>query len=132
MKKNGQYVGVDEKYIPEEEKYVDNEANEEIKGKINEELSSFTNYITDNDTKENIKKAGKKGLKIAKRIGIGYIIFLVIIVIMAISTFVFVFINIIKINKRVDKGLNVSNSFIDEAPVQMDENNNNQILNVYR
>ena len=23
MKKNGQYVGVDEKYIPEEEKYVD-------------------------------------------------------------------------------------------------------------
>ena len=45
MKKNGEYVGVDEKYIPEEEKYVDNETNKEIKDSINDGLRSVKDYV---------------------------------------------------------------------------------------
>ena len=85
MKKNGQYVGVDEKYIPKEEKYVDNETNKEIKDSINDGLSQIKNYVTDKDNQEKMKKTGRKGLKILKGIGIGYIIFFGIIVILAIS-----------------------------------------------
>ena len=61
MKKNAQYVGVDEQFIPEEEKYVDNETNEEIKDSINDGLCSIKDYVTDKDNKEKIKKSGKKG-----------------------------------------------------------------------
>ena len=49
MKKNGQYVGVDEKYIPEDEKYVDNETNKEIKDAVNDGLNSVKNYLTDEE-----------------------------------------------------------------------------------
>lgn len=59
MKKNGEFVGVDEKFIPEEEKYVD----ESILGNKAE-------------TEEKIKGYVKKGGKIAKKIGIGYLCFL--------------------------------------------------------
>ena len=31
MKKNNQYVGVDEKYIPDDEKYIDDKNNEKTK-----------------------------------------------------------------------------------------------------
>ena len=60
MKKNGEYVGVDEKYIPEEEKYVDNETNKEIKDSINDGLRSVKDYVTDGDNQKEIKKTCKK------------------------------------------------------------------------
>ena len=52
MKKNGQYVGVDEKYIPEEEKYVDNSVNSEIKDLVNDGIKSTKNYVSDKDNQE--------------------------------------------------------------------------------
>ena len=66
MKKNGQYVGVDEKYIPDEEKYVDNETNKEIKDAVNDGLNSVKNYLTDEENQKKIKKTGVRVFKIAK------------------------------------------------------------------
>ena len=74
MKKNGEYVGVDEKYIPEEEKYVDNETNKEIKDSINDGLRSVKDYVTDGDNQKEIKKTCKKSLKFLKGVGIVYLI----------------------------------------------------------
>lgn len=96
MKKNGQYVGVDEKYIPEDEKYVDNETNKEIKDSINDGLLSVKNYITDKDNQAKFKKTGKKGLKILKGVGIGYLIFFGFVFIMIITIFIMVFVNMFR------------------------------------
>lgn len=57
MKKNEQYVGVDEKFIPEEEKFVDNNLNGE-------------------------KSVGKKRLKLVKEIGIGGFVFSCVIIVL--------------------------------------------------
>lgn len=73
MNKNGQYVGVDEKYIPEEEKYVDNTLNGEIKDALNDGVKSVKNYVSKDENKEKIKHAGKKALKVGKGIAIGYL-----------------------------------------------------------
>lgn len=73
MNKNGQYVGVDEKYIPEEEKYVDNTLNGEIKDALNDGVKSVKNYVSKDENKEKIKNTGKKALKVGKGIAIGYL-----------------------------------------------------------
>lgn len=65
MKKNGEYVGVDEKFIPEDEKYVD----ESLLG-----------------NKEETKKTIKK---VAKGFGIGYLVFIVIFLVIFIGMFIF-------------------------------------------
>ena len=52
MKKNSQYVGVDEKYIPEDEKYVDDDINNELKEIVNDGIKYTKNYLSDKD-KEN-------------------------------------------------------------------------------
>lgn len=111
MKKNGDYVGVDEKYIPEDEKYVDNSANEEIKDSVNDGLRSVKDYITKKDNQEKFKNAGKKGLKIAKNIGIGYLVFIGLIFVIVITVFVLVFSQIFKVGNKID---NTSNSIQDK------------------
>ncbi len=103
MKKNGQYVGVDEKYIPEDEKYVDNVTNNELKDTINNGMRSVNNYITDKDNQEKIKNTGKKGLKVLKGLGIGYLVFIGIVLLLVISIFVLAFTTVAKMtNKTVD------------------------------
>ena len=67
MKKNGEYVGVDEKFIPEDEKYVD----ESLLGNKEE-------------SKRKIKKT-------AKTIVIGYIIFVILIFALFIGIGIFMF-----------------------------------------
>lgn len=79
MKKNGEYVGVDEKFIPEDEKYVD----ESLLG--------------------NKEESTKKIKKVAKGIGIGYLIFLSIIIIIIVGGFIFAGSIIFKIGKTADK-----------------------------
>ncbi|NCA96434.1 MAG: hypothetical protein EOM74_05585 [Methanomicrobia archaeon] len=103
MKKNGEYVGVDEKFVPKDEKYVDNETNEELKGVINDGIKSATGYVSDKDNQEKIKKAGKKGLKIAKGIGIGYLALICFIVIVFVTIFTFGIVNMIKTSQEFDK-----------------------------
>lgn len=80
MKKNGQYVGVDEKYIPKDEKYVDNDLNSEIKDDLHNMYKGAKGYVSDKDNQEKMKNVGKKGLKVLKGVGIGYIVFFGIIV----------------------------------------------------
>ena len=67
MKKNSQYIGVDEKFIPEDEKYVDDSL---LGGK---------------------EKTKKVIGKTAKVIGIGYLIYAVIFLVIFIAVFVMVF-----------------------------------------
>ena len=82
MSKNGQYVGVDEKYIPEDEKYVDNNLNNEIKNDVHNMYQGAKEYVSDKDNQEKMKNAGKKSLKIAKGLGIGYLVFVGIVIVM--------------------------------------------------
>lgn len=120
MKKNGQYVGVDEKYIPEEEKYVDNSVNSEIKDLVNDGIKSTKNYVSDKDNQEKIKNTGRKGLKILKGVGIGYLIFIGLIILMVIVTFVIVFSNFFKMDRQSDKLFNEVTNIIDKV----DDSNN--------
>ena len=58
MKKNGQYVGVDEKYIPEEDKYVDESLlgpTSEIRDGIKSGVNKVKEYVQDADNQEKIK-----------------------------------------------------------------------------
>lgn len=114
MKKNGQYVGVDEKYIPEDEKYVDNSTNSEIKDTVNRGINAAKDYVTDKDNQEKFKRTGKKGLKILKGIGIGYLAFFAFVIVMVIVVFIIVFSNFFKINKRVDDINNRATEIIDK------------------
>lgn len=132
MKKNGEYVGVDEKYIPEEEKYVDNETNREIKDSINDGLRSVKNYVTDKDNQEKFKKTGKKGLKVLKGLGIGYLVFIGIVIVLVVSVFVIVFVNMAKMNDRADDVYDQAGSIIDKVTDEMNDNsstNNNNNSN---
>ena len=101
MKDNGQYVGVDEKYVPEDEKHVDNTLNGEIKNDLHNAYQGAKNYVSDKDNQEKMKNAGRKGLKIAKGLGIGYLIFVGIIFIMVLVGVIFVFSQFLKIKAEV-------------------------------
>lgn len=125
MKKNGQYVGVDEKYIPEEEKYVDNEINGEIKDSINDGLRSVKNYVSDKDNQQKFKNTGKKGLKILKGIGIGYLALIGFIIVMVIVIFVIVFVTMGKTNNKTDEIINQASSIIDKVTDEIDDNSDN-------
>ena len=95
MKRNGQYVGVDEKYIPEDEKYVEE------------------SIYSDSEIREGINKAkpyAKKGLKIAKNVGIAYLIFVGVIFLFVIAMFIFVISNFFRINDKMDDQFNKINS----------------------
>ncbi len=85
MNKSGQYVGVDEKYIPEEEKYVDNTLNDEIKGTLRDGVRSIKNYVSKDENKEKIKNTGKKVLKVGKGIAIGYLTIWIFVILIALT-----------------------------------------------
>ncbi len=103
MNKNGEYVGVDEKYIPEEERYVDNTLNGEIKETIRDGVRSAKNYISKEENKEKIKNAGKKALKVGKGIAVGYIAFWVFCVSLALIAFIAIFISSFSTSNRIKK-----------------------------
>lgn len=118
MKKNGQYVGVDEKFIPEEEKFVNNNLNDEIKGDMHDMYKGAKEYVSDKDNQEKMKNVGRKGLKIAKGIGIGYLAFVGIVIVMVILIFGLVFTQFFKIGKQSeqikDSATNIINNRIDK------------------
>lgn len=90
MKKNGEYVGVDEKYIPEDEKYVD----ESLLGNKEE-------------SKRKIKKT-------AKSIAIGYILFIIFIFAMFIGIAIFMFSSFNKIRKSMLDDFNQKSTSMQE------------------
>lgn len=98
MKKNSEYVGVDEKFIPENEKYVD----ESLLG-----------------NKEESKKTIKK---VAKGIGIGYLCFIGFVAIFMIGIIIFGF---TMFNKVSNKGMEI---FTETKDQMMDIYNNKSSL----
>ena len=115
MKKNGQYVGVDEKYIPEDEKYVDNNLNSEIKNDMHNIYQGAKGYVSDKDNQEKMKNVGRKGLKIAKGIGIGYLALVGVIIITVIVFFILIFSQVFKMNKQDDEVRNKANDIINQG-----------------
>jgi len=103
MKKNGQYVGVDEKYIPDDEKYVDNSTNEELKNFINDKVRSARNYVNDEDNQERIKRVGRTGIKVVKGIAIGYLVFWGVIALIVVMIFALAFSTFFKMSNLIDK-----------------------------
>ena len=116
MKKNGQYVGVDEKYVPDDEKYVDNNLNSDIKNDMHDIYQGAKGYVLDKDNQEKMKNIGRKGLKVAKGIGIGYLVFAGIVIVMVIGVFILVFSQFFRMNKQSleirDKETNIINQSI--------------------
>ena len=94
MKKNGEYVGVDDKYIPEDEKYVD----DSLLG--DKQISS-----------ENIKK-------VAKKVGIGYLIFMGLIIAVPIGLMIFFG---IRFNNYFNKSKNMFNEVLDKTTSQIEK-----------
>ena len=116
MKKNGQYVGVDEKYVPDDEKYVDNNLNSDIKNDMHDIYQGAKGYVLDKANQEKMKNIGRKGLKVAKGIGIGYLVFAGIVIVMVIGVFILVFSQFFRMNKQSleirDKATNIINQSI--------------------
>ena len=138
MEKNGQYVGVDDKYVPEDEKYVNNNLNNEIKNDMHNMYQGAKEYVSDKENQEKMKNAGRKGLKIAKGIGIGYLVFAGIGIIMVIAVFILVFSQFFRINKegdairdRADDIINRSIDTIDNGYNQMNADNFNDDIEDY-
>ncbi|MBO4816604.1 MAG: hypothetical protein J5507_06970 [Clostridia bacterium] len=94
MKKNGEYVGVDDKYIPEDEKYVDD------------------SLLGDKQiNQENVKK-------VAKKIGIGYLIFIGLIIAVPICIMIFFG---IRFNNYFNKSKNMFNEVLDKTTSQTEK-----------
>ena len=111
MTKNNEYVGVDDKFVPEGEKKKTH-VEEPIIGsenaqKIRESITEEVNKLTSEEGKEKVKTGAKKGWKIAKGIGIGYLILWITCFVLAIGIFIFVFINI-------SNGFNAKDKMLDE------------------
>ena len=123
MKKNGQYVGVDEKYIPEDEKYVDNETNGEIKDTINDGMKSVNKFVSN-------KENQKKGWKIVKGVGIGYLVVVGIIVLIIVIGFVFGFIMMFKATNVIKDTTNTIKDTMDDQINDMN-NNDNELENMF-
>lgn len=104
MKKNSKYVGVDDKFIPEDEKYVDD--------------SLLGN-------KEETKKIIGKTVKVA---GIGYLVYTVIFLILFVSVFIIIFRFMGNTSKQAEDTFNQAGNFLNQIGNQM-ENLINQSKN---
>lgn len=96
MAKNNQYVGVDDKFVPEEEKrsYVQEPiiGSENVQ-KIRGAITGATSKMTSPEGKDKLAKGAKKALKIAKGVGIGYLVmwgfFILVFLVMLVFAIVF-------------------------------------------
>lgn len=96
MKKNGEYVGVDEKFVPENEKYVD----------------------------ESLLGDKEKTRKTLKKVGIGYICFMGLLFIGIITLFIFGFMMFGKVFNRVDKSFDTFTDIQSDVKSQMSDTQN--------
>ena len=88
-------------------------------------MRSVKNYVTDKDNQEKFKQTGKKGLKVLKGLGIGYLVFIGIVIVLVVSVFVLVFVNMAKMNSRADDVYDQAGSIIDKVTDEMNDNFNN-------
>ena len=113
MAKSNEYVGVDEKYIPEEEQSKTH-VQEPIIGsenaqKIRDGITGGVNKLTSDEGKEKVKRGAKKGLKVAKGVGIGFLVPYFIMGVLVIIMIVVMIVRIIKTQERHDEFMNNSN-----------------------
>ena len=127
MQKNGQYVGVNDEYVPDNEKYVDNSVNNEIKNDMHDVYKGAKDFVTNKDNQEKIKQVGRKGLKIFKGIGSGYLIYFGIVFLLIIAGVVFTLVMISKSHKDFeDTRNNIINSSKDIF--EDTDNKNNEMI----
>lgn len=94
---------------------MDNSINQEVTELVHDGIKSAKDYISDKDNQEKIKKAGKKGLKFLKGIGIGYLAFLGFVILMALIIFIVILTMFFKINNNADRILDDTTNFIDSV-----------------
>lgn len=146
MVKSNEYVGVDEKYVPEEEQRKTH-VQEPIIGsenaqKIRDGIAGGADALTSDEGKEKIKAGTKKGWKIAKGIGIGYLTFICIGVVLTITVFIVIIVAFVKGQNTQDRLMdnfnNVSSSMAEgyskSANEMRDdyENLENEVMNQYQ
>lgn len=94
---------------------MDNSINQEVTELVHDGIKSAKDYISDKDNQEKIKKAGKKGLKFLKGIGIGYLAFLGFVILMALIIFIVILTMFFKINNNADRILDDTTNVIDSV-----------------
>lgn len=94
---------------------MDNSINQEVTELVHDGIKSAKDYISDKDNQEKIKKAGKKGLKFLKGIGIGYLAFLGFVILMALIIFIVILTMFFKINNNADRILDDTTNVIDNV-----------------
>jgi len=125
MKKNGQYVGVNDEYVPEDEKYVDEPLNSEIKDSINDGIKHVKDYVSDKDNQEKIKQTGSKGLKIAKGIGIGYLIYIGLGFLFTLVIIILIFTTFFKLSNEATNSINRTKDNINDTSIKSNDTTNN-------
>ena len=123
---NKEFVGVDDEFKPNEEETKEEKKDDSLGSKIAEDANAAydkaRDYVSDKDNQEKMKAVGKKGLKIAKGVGIGYLIFFGIVLVGVIVTFVLVFSNIFK-TESVSEDIN-------NKAIELEEQQQETISNV--
>ncbi|MBQ6593870.1 hypothetical protein IJI00_02295 [Candidatus Saccharibacteria bacterium] len=123
MAKVNEYVGVDDKFVPEGEQKRTH-VQEPIIGsenaqKVRESITGGINKLTSEEGKAKVKAGTKKGLKIAKGIGIGYLAFWVIGMVFFLVIFIFVLVQIFGAFSRtqdtMDDYRSASSSIVDDV-----------------
>ena len=114
MAKNNEYVGVDDKYIPDDEQERTH-VQEPIIGSdnaqiIRDDITSGINKLTSKEGQEKVKGVAKKGWKITKGIGIGYMVAWGIGIVLFLVIFIFALVNMIRVFNAQDKIISGSNS----------------------
>lgn len=113
MNNNDEYVGVDEKFKPNEEEKKEENLGSKIANDANNAYDKARDYMSDKDNQEKMKNAGKKGLKIAKGIGIGYLIFIGLVLVGVITIFIVVISKMFTTEKTTDDLRNKANNIIE-------------------
>ncbi len=107
MSKNEQYAGVDDKYIPEEEKNDSgkDDFRNEVKNDMHNVYKGIKSEFSGKNDQEKMQNIGKTGVKIAK----GYLIFkialIAFVVIFFILTFIFILSSFFTTNRIIDESI---------------------------
>jgi len=93
-----------------------NNFSNEVKDDMQKVYEGAKEYITDEENKEKVKK----GLKVAKGVGIGYLAFIIIVLVLALVIFFIVLSGFFKIGNQNKNIINKSSNIINQSIDQMD------------
>lgn len=122
MSKNEQYAGVDDKYIPEEEKNDSgkDDFRNEVKNDMHNVYKGIKSEFSGKNDQEKMQNIGKTGVKIAK----GYLIFkialIAFVVIFFILTFIFILSSFFTTNRIIDESISSFGQIYNQATAGVD------------